>query len=169
MANVLNRVRWAGSRTGAPVDRFLRGRGLTHVFQPVFDITNGECFVVEALARFSGRPKRTPDVWFAEAHELGVGVELQITSVKRALGNLPHLPGDIALCVNAGPEAMVSEVFAPAPRQLQTEPLVVELTEEARVDDYERLSGALGRAESMEVHVSPSTTPVPASPALLTS
>ena len=149
MANVLNPGAMGRVETRSRVDRFLRGRGLTHVFQPVFDITNGERFAVEALARFSGRPKRTPDVWFAEAHELGVGVELEITSVKRALGSLPHLPGDIALCVNAGPEAMVSEELRRLLVSSKPSRVVIELTEEARVDDYEQLAGALGRLSSM--------------------
>ena len=48
------------------------------VFQPIYDVTTGRCFAVEALTRFSGQPVRSPDVWFAEAHELGVGVELEL-------------------------------------------------------------------------------------------
>jgi EAL domain-containing protein (putative c-di-GMP-specific phosphodiesterase class I) len=130
--------------TRSRVDRVLKGRGLSHVFQPVFDITTGECFAVEALARFSGRPKRAPDAWFAEAHVMGIGVELEVVSAKGALNALSRLPGDVALCVNASPEAMISD---------ESKRVVMELTEEAKVDDYQRLSLALNQLRLMGVRL----------------
>ena len=109
VADVLNPGASGRLETRGRIDHFLKGRGLTHLFQPVFDLTSGKCFAVEALARFSGRPRRTPDVWFADAHAMGVGVELEVVSVKKALAALSQLPLGVALCVNAGPEAMGSD------------------------------------------------------------
>ena len=143
MANILNPGASERFETRSRLDRFLKGRGLTHLFQPVFDITNGDCFAVEALARFSGQPKRAPDIWFAEAHALGVGVELEIASVKRALRSLPLLPEDITLCVNASPEAMISDEVRQLLAGCDARRVVMELTEETRVDDYSRLSRVL--------------------------
>src|ERR1035438_8890157 len=109
VADLLNPGASGRLETRGRVDGFLKGRGLTHLFQPVFDLTSGKCFAVEALARFSGRPRRTPDAWFAEAHAMGVGVELEVVSVKKALATMSRLPAGIAMCVNAGPEAMGSD------------------------------------------------------------
>jgi EAL domain-containing protein (putative c-di-GMP-specific phosphodiesterase class I)/putative methionine-R-sulfoxide reductase with GAF domain len=145
VANILNPGTLGRLESRSRIDRFLKGRGLTHVFQPVFDMTSGDCFAVEALARFSGRPKRTPDVWFAEAHAMGVGVELEIASVKAALSSLPLLPEGITLCVNAGPEAIVSDEVRQLLADCDSRRVVMELTEETKVDDYPQLSQALGQ------------------------
>ena len=143
MANVLNPGAIGRLETKSRVERFLRGRGLTHAFQPVYDLTSGECLAVEALARFSGQPRRPPDAWFAEAHEMGVGVELELVSVKGALSCLDRLPGSVGLCVNAGPEAILSSELRQRLADSVPHRVIVELTEEARVNDYEELSGLL--------------------------
>ncbi len=154
VANVLNPGAVGRFETRSRVDSFLKGRGLTHVFQPVFDIRSGECFAVEALARFSGLPKQTPDVWFAEAHAIGVGVELEIVSVKRALSSLGRLRKSTTLCVNAGPRTIVSGELLQLLAASDPRRVVVELTEEAKVDDYPRLSCALNELHLMDVRLS---------------
>ena len=151
VANVLSPGAMKRIENRSWIDRFLRGRGLAHVFQPIYDVRDGECFAVEALARFAGQPNRTPDVWFAEAHEMGLGVELELASVERALGCLDRLPPDIYLCVNAGPEAMISDELRQLLVASKPGRIVMELTEEAKVDDYERLSVALERLYAMSL------------------
>jgi len=142
-----------GLETRSRVERVLKGRGLTHVFQPVFDITSGDLFAVEALARFSGQPRQTPDLWFAEAHAMGIGVELEIASVKQALASLPRLPEGIALCVNAGPTAMASDEMLQLLMASQSKRIVMELTEQLKVDDYPGLSHALKQLRFMGVRL----------------
>ncbi|MGD0982926.1 MAG: EAL domain-containing protein [Acidimicrobiales bacterium] len=153
VANVLNPGALSRLETQRRIDRVLKGRGLSHVFQPVFDIKSGDCFAVEALARFSGRPKRSPDFWFAEAHALGNGVELEVMSAKGALRALSQLSGDIALCVNASPEAMISDGVRQLLERSEPGRVVMELTEEARVDDYPRLSRVLDQMRRMGVRL----------------
>jgi EAL domain-containing protein (putative c-di-GMP-specific phosphodiesterase class I) len=153
VANVLNPGALGRLESRSQVDRFLKGRGLTHVFQPVFDITSWECYAVEALARFSGQPKRTPDFWFAEAHAMGVGVDLEVVSVKKALTSLSRLPAGVALCVNAGPEAIGTEEMRRLLAGSEATRLVVELTEETKVDDYSLLSFAIRQLRSMGVRL----------------
>jgi len=153
MANVLNPGAMGRLETRSRVDRFLRGRGLTHVFQPVFDIKDGECFAVEGLARFSGQPSMTPDVWFTEAHEMGVGVELELVSVKGALNCLSRLPKGVALCLNAGPEAISTDELRQCVASTEPHRIVMELTEEAKVDDYHRLSGQLSQLRLLGVRL----------------
>ena len=36
----------------------------------------------EALTRFEMTPMRSPDVWFAEAKEVGLGVELEMAALR---------------------------------------------------------------------------------------
>jgi EAL domain-containing protein (putative c-di-GMP-specific phosphodiesterase class I) len=153
VADVLNPGASGRLETRGRVDGFLKGRGLTHLFQPVFDLTSGECFAVEALARFSGHPRRTPDAWFAEAHAMGVGVELEVVSVKKALAAMSRLPAGIAMCVNAGPEAMGSDEVRQLVATCDSSRVVMELTEQVRVDDYPRLSHALKQLRLMGVRL----------------
>jgi EAL domain-containing protein (putative c-di-GMP-specific phosphodiesterase class I) len=81
-------------------------------------------------------------VWFNEAHENGFGVELELMAVTRALAELPMLPENVALSINAGPETVMAPGFheavlgAPAHR-------VVEVTEHDAIDDYPGLVGSL--------------------------
>lgn len=48
---------------------------LSMVFQPIVDVGSAEVIAVEALARFDVTPGRSPDAWFHEAHQVGLGVE----------------------------------------------------------------------------------------------
>lgn len=113
------------------------------VFQPIVDVVRNQTIAVEALARFDVTPYRPPDVWFTEAHANGVGVELELLAIALAVGQLPMLPDDVALTVNAGPETAGSRelrdiiLAAPAGR------IILELTEHTAIEDYAELIAAL--------------------------
>jgi EAL domain-containing protein (putative c-di-GMP-specific phosphodiesterase class I)/CheY-like chemotaxis protein len=115
------------------------------VFQPICSLS-GRTVGAEALARFRGPPKRGPDRWFAEAGKVGLRLELELAAARRALSALPSLPLDVYLSVNLSPETLRSASF----RKLLLENadptrVVVEVTEHARIDDYERLNVAFDR------------------------
>lgn len=40
----------------------------------------------EALTRFDAEPHRTPDVWFGEATEVGLGERLEVSAIRAAVG-----------------------------------------------------------------------------------
>jgi EAL domain-containing protein (putative c-di-GMP-specific phosphodiesterase class I) len=107
------------------------------VFQPIVDLVTGEVAGYEALTRFSdGRP---PDVWFAEAHRAGLGLELELLAVSRALTTAPaNLQGFLAL--NVSPLTLLSPDLE---RRLNASPrsshLVLELTEHESIGDYREL------------------------------
>ena len=128
------------------VRRALEGKGrFSMVFQPICSLS-GSLVGAEALARFDGPPKRGPDRWFAEAEEVGLRRELELATAKVALSALPSLPPEIYLSVNVSPKTLLSASF----RKLVLENsdptrVVVEVTEHARIDDYERLNSAFDR------------------------
>ena len=108
----------------------------------------------EALARFQGPPKRGPDRWFAEAEEVGLGRELELATAKAALAALPSLPPEIYLSLNVSPKTLLSGSF----RKLVLENsdptrVVVEVTEHARIEDYERLNSAFDRLRDAGVRL----------------
>jgi EAL domain-containing protein (putative c-di-GMP-specific phosphodiesterase class I) len=113
------------------------------VFQRIVDLRGGRIVGYEALARFVGEPSRPPDVWFREAAEVGLGLELERLAVCKALVQLPSLAPELFLSVNASPELVTSAGFLTALEGSATERVIVEITEHAPVHDYERLARAL--------------------------
>ena len=67
---------------------------MTIVFQPIFELSTLAVVGAEALSRFSIDPRRSPDLWFREAGEVGLGVELELAAIRSALDHLDRLPKD---------------------------------------------------------------------------
>jgi PAS domain S-box-containing protein len=151
-------VGFRGTRRVAPVDAEarrrltglatrLRGvldnRALTVALQPIIDTRTGGWVGVEALARFGDN--RRPDLWFAEAQEVGLGVDLELLAVQTALAVLPELPDHVALSLNASPQLILdprlSACLTRAPVPLER--IIVEITEHVAVARYDDIRAAL--------------------------
>ncbi len=126
------------------IGRVMRERRYSIYFQPIFDLRTGTMFGAEALARFAEEPYRAPDLWLAEAHDAGVGAELELALLRSALEQLERLPENVVVTLNAGPQALASPQLAAALEGAPAERIVVELTEHFAVEDYPALAGALG-------------------------
>lgn len=124
------------------------------VYQPIYSLS-GDWGIsgVECLARFSGEPRRGPDHWFAEASAVGLGPQLEIAAIRRALTELQSVPGEFYVSVNCSPEAAVHPDFAPALELLAAERLVVEITEHAHVADYGHLMQALAGVRQRGIRI----------------
>ena len=61
-------------------------------FSPSSSSVRRQVLGVEALARFATDPIRSPDVWFAEAHRVGMGADLELAAIRAALTELAELP-----------------------------------------------------------------------------
>jgi EAL domain-containing protein (putative c-di-GMP-specific phosphodiesterase class I) len=121
------------------IEGVLAGEGLHMVFQPIMNLGSGEPCGVEALARFETEPRRGPDVWFAEAADVGLAVDLELAAVRAAIAGLPQLPPSVYLSVNLSPATLVAPEFRQILRTVPPNRLVVEITEHAPVDEYEAL------------------------------
>lgn len=119
------------------------GEGLTMVYQPIVERNSGVIVGVEALARFALAPQRAPDRWFEEATEIGLGTELQLMAVARALPALDQLPDDVYVAVNVDPTTASSPGLAEIVERWPAERIVIELTEHAPASDYPSLREAL--------------------------
>ena len=111
-------------------------------FQPVFDLADCRIVTLEALARFWTEPMRSPSAWFAEATEVGLGVELELAAIRSALQRLDDFPPDVALALNVSPTTALDRRFSELLIDV-ADRVVVEITEHAQVDDYEELQRAL--------------------------
>ncbi len=106
------------------------------LLQPIVDLRSGGAVGVEALARFANKPIRPPDVWFAEAALLDLGVELEMAALHVALQQLRRLPNGLYLSLNASVETIMSEEFRTSMEDVSAERIVLELTEHHEVHDY---------------------------------
>jgi EAL domain-containing protein (putative c-di-GMP-specific phosphodiesterase class I) len=111
---------------------------LTIVFQPIVDLATATVAGYEALARFPGTA--SPEVWFAAAHEAGLGAELEALALRKALAAVPDLPPDTFLTVHVSPHLLGTAPVAAAlagPATLRR--VVVELTEHMPTPDLAAL------------------------------
>lgn len=122
----------------------LAREALHPVFQPIVQLRTGETVGAEALTRFESDPGRTPDRWFDEAAALGLGVELELLALRKALGHLRQLPPGMYLSLNASPETMMSPGFRAALADVYAERVILELTEHTSIEDYEAFERAVG-------------------------
>lgn len=119
----------------------LSRRAFYPVFQPIVELADGRVIGFEALTRFEDGVE--PDVRFAEAALSGLGLDYEIAAIEAALQASVGLPGDVFISLNASP-GLVLDAGRLGPALAATDrPIVLELTEHARIDDYADLRAAL--------------------------
>jgi diguanylate cyclase (GGDEF)-like protein len=113
------------------------------VFQPIVSLEDGRTVGYEALSRFRAEPERPPDRWIAEAHAVGLGVEIEVECVRRACRARATVPDGAYLSVNMSPEAILFPDMDAALGEGPLDGLVIEITEHEAVGDYARLASRL--------------------------
>lgn len=124
------------------VESVLSGTGLSIALQPIVSLEDGSVVGVEALSRFALEPSRGPDHWFAEAAAVGLGMQLELFAVDRALALLPRLPGPVRMAVNVGPDTFCSPDLLGLLERSTPDRVTVELTEHVGVEDFPALRRA---------------------------
>jgi len=116
------------------------------VLQPLVHLQTGMVVGHEALTRFPGSAKPT-QAWFQDATLGGVGPVLERATVERALDLVPHLNG--RLSINLSSETLLEPSFAAWAEELPWHRLILEITEQQPVEDYDRLGEVLTQLRSM--------------------
>jgi EAL domain-containing protein (putative c-di-GMP-specific phosphodiesterase class I) len=124
------------------IDVLERGQ-LTIAMQPIIDLERDRWVGVEALVRFPDG--RGPDLWFREAAEMGLGVELELLAVTSALARASELPPDIGVSINASPSLILDARLSTTLCQcgIALDRLTLEITEHAAVTEYDDITAAL--------------------------
>ncbi|WP_313927581.1 EAL domain-containing protein [Pseudoxanthomonas sp.] len=113
------------------------------VYQPIYRSSAHRIVGVECLSRFELEPRRTPDVWFAEAREIGLGVRLELNAILSALDGLRGVEGDFYVALNVSPQTIISGGIDGYIDDLDPHRVVLEITEHSLVDDYKLLNERL--------------------------
>jgi diguanylate cyclase (GGDEF)-like protein len=116
---------------------------ISTVFQPIVSLADGRTVGFESLSRFRAEPQRPPDRWIAEAHAVGLGLEIEVECVRRAMALRHTLPDSTYLSVNMSPDAILAPEMEDALGDGDLAGLVIEITEHEAVGDYARLSSRL--------------------------
>lgn len=116
---------------------------ITTVFQPIVSLADGRTVGFESLSRFRAEPQRPPDRWIAEAHAVGLGLEIEVECVRRACALRGTIPAGAYLSVNMSPDAILAPEMEQALGDGSLQGLVIEITEHEAVGDYARLSARL--------------------------
>jgi EAL domain-containing protein (putative c-di-GMP-specific phosphodiesterase class I)/putative methionine-R-sulfoxide reductase with GAF domain len=112
------------------------------VVQPVIRPADQLIVGYEALARMPGEPQHPPDWWLARSEEVGLRSELELACLAAAV-ELGSPPDDRLLFVNLSP-SLLADPAALAFLDRLPDRLVVEITEQEAVGDYDQLRLALG-------------------------
>lgn len=127
-------------------------RDLVMFAQPIVELATGSVVAYEMLARFP-TIGRGPGEVFAEARELGIGVDLELRAVELVCEVATHLRAGRRLAVNVSPDVIEDERFVSCLAASAPERLVVEVTEHAKVCDYPSLRAAIERVKSLGVRI----------------
>jgi len=123
------------------------------VFQPIVDLATTKVIGYEALARFPGDTSVSPRTWFAEAAEVGMLLEIEMTAIRAALAQLERLPSDAFVSVNVSPVTAGSEELRDVISGVDPSRVVLEISENAAAEDYGEVSEAVGALRATGVRV----------------
>lgn len=127
------------SRIGELLDQ----RQVALALQPIVELSSGRTLSLEVLSRFPSDVEG-PDAVFAQAHEVGLGVDLERMVVDQALALLPRLPPGQDLALNVSPAALLEIAGS---RRARDHPalgrVMAEITEHEAVENYAELRDRL--------------------------
>ena len=120
-------------------------------FQPIWSLASESVAGYEALARFQTKPYRSPDVWFAEAKEVGKGETLELMAIQLAMDTFPRIPEDCFLSLNVSPELLLSCDITEYIKPENAHRVVLEITEHSQVLSYPEFRDAIQGLRKMGV------------------
>jgi EAL domain-containing protein (putative c-di-GMP-specific phosphodiesterase class I) len=116
---------------------------LTIVYQPIVNLLDHTIIGFEALTRFGPRPRRSPDVWFNEASQVGLGERLEMAAIAKALVALKDMPPDLYLSLNVSPGNILNQAMHRALQGQQLDRILLEVTEHVAIPDYSQFNQVL--------------------------
>lgn len=142
-----------GRRIKESVLTLIEGRRLTTLFQPIFHMTERKVVGFEALTRFHSEPYRSPDSWFADAQRVGLGLELEKLAVESALEAARAIPAPLYVSLNVSPAHLLKDNFLACLSNWPPQRTLLEVTEHARIADYQALRAALAPLREKGVQI----------------
>jgi len=134
-------VHSTADEVAAAVARLCRGEGLRSVAQPIVRLTDMTVVGYEALTRVADPEGRSIQWWLDRASEHGMRSKFEV-ACWRSITRIGNLPDDVLLFANVSPTTLLEPELWLL-RGAMPARLVIELTEQAPVDDYHALRDEL--------------------------
>ncbi|MEM1340886.1 MAG: EAL domain-containing protein [Pseudomonadota bacterium] len=121
--------------TRARIERVLSSSDFYAVYQPLVRLRDRRVIGYEALSRFTAPEKMTPDIWFLDAADVGLGIDLELATLKAALDGLTALPQGTYLSINASPDLISDPQFIELLKKHPVKRLLLEISELSDAQD----------------------------------
>lgn len=123
----------------AAIQNAIKSNQPTVVFHSIVDLQGFHTIGFECLSRFGILPYRPPNLWFDIAETLGLGVDLEMNAMLNGVEEFRRIPEPLFLSLNCGPNLVRSGRLSQVLDGLPLSRIVVEITEQAIVDDFSGL------------------------------
>ena len=112
-------------------------------YQPIYSLVTNQISGFESLSRFATTPYRTPDVWFSEASQVGLGEALEMMAIKNAINGLKVFQNDIYISINTSPDYILNGAISKVLKDIDPKRIVLEVTEHSPIGSYQDFRKAL--------------------------
>jgi len=153
VANIMRPGSAADAAARDRVEGVLASDGPTILLQPIISLLSGHVVSVEALSRFTSPVQQTPDLWFADAARLGLGLQMELRAIERALALMDGIPFPIRMAVNASPATFCSTELVDLLMANDPKRVIVELTEHVEMADFSALQQACLRFRAIGAEI----------------
>jgi PAS domain S-box-containing protein len=123
------------------ISAIINHRAFHPVFQPIIELEGGAVVGYEALTRFTDGS--SPEVVFAEAVAVGLGLDLERATLHAAMAASMALPSSAWLNLNASPELILAADTMGSLFHGSSRRLVLEITEHSVIADYPAFRAAV--------------------------
>jgi EAL domain-containing protein (putative c-di-GMP-specific phosphodiesterase class I) len=127
------------------IEAVLGDKMLMTAFQPIRQLPDGNVIGVEALTRFVSDDGASADHWFSEAESVGLGSDLEVAALLRALTAAQAVPEPLFIALNLTPATCLDPRIQGLLEhsQLAMDRIVIELTGQVACDQYASLAASL--------------------------
>jgi EAL domain-containing protein (putative c-di-GMP-specific phosphodiesterase class I) len=121
----------------AQIQSYIDDRAFALAYQPIVNLDTGTITGVEALCRFADGT--STERRFRQSERLGLAAELDLVIIERVLADIPQVP-DGYVSINLSPSTVLDPRLGDRllASDVPADRVVIEVTEHARVPDYER-------------------------------
>ena len=142
-----------GERIARAITDVIENADVEIHWQPIVDMATQQIRGMEALSRFAPQPYQSPDRWFAQAALVGMQQTLEMFTLKAAIAQVPLLPPDLYVSLNAAPETIAQGQLPALLAGVDPRRVVIEITEHDAIADHAALMRALAALRAMGVRL----------------